>query len=1841
MYKKHVILHISDLHFSATCDKQAQANRDLLFDGLLTRLKSIEVDWRPTLVCVTGDITDKGNPKGFNDAADWLKRLANELKIDIERFFLSPGNHDCVRDKQICPPLVPSTPEEADALLNCDTPQYLQARFNGFSDFCKTLGIPPYKLGDKESYLVGGREIDSIQFIACNTSWFSWDQNEQSRLWLGLDILRYLENKKQLVGEGTDVGEKLSIALMHHGTEKYFQGPETEHRGNRPPALHYLWKRCHLALYGHSHESATGDPHQMSAHCWIARAGAVNAGANYPNNVNLIRLSQEGFELRTLEYNPADAGSPWDKSSTAKLYTWANTAEPKEESKNSNENLLPKTPLNILRERAVNYAAEVIINKSRQIKPHGNLPEQISLRVALKPESESNIDPFASDSTLEKSKLSCLPIDEAVFRSRLTLLFGDLGSGKSTLLAKLAKIIDDHVPNCLQFFIPASLLKVEDVDGAGKLIELINGFIANDLNAGDYWSFKRIIDDGYELFLLVDGLDEVDKKSAIHLTRLLANLPEVYSNITVVLSSRFSEMVGVNFERWQVCQVLPVDSDQKEELFKNEALSQGSKESDAVPIASRVKSMLENNPPLNAIANSPLAVRLLYPSLITETASLRERTLGDLLHDLLLQRLGEWAEKDLKATPLSEFEDVFPCPENRASLLGELAFQVLDSGNLSRVEATAIIKRYVPESKRLLADLIAKQFLSFLEDAGIIAGMEQINFIYQPLTQIAAGVYLAENLVQHATIETPKIEIWRVVSFAGTMARRMGRQKDMRDWFFGCIDSWMGARWGITPSCYVCDELRDENLAQRLIDLLPRLKRRPLWFLEEERAASTQAIASTLVLAGEKGFDWLYSEYLDPRIPATNSGSALIQSLFGKWALLIKPQLTPIQHQRLAKLVPPLLAISPLGTHGFLDNLAYLVPEEFEQTHYLWLTAGQLDSRELTQWAKEQLVNASGSGNHDLVNKILERKPGKVGAFLWLELNQDKEPPASILRAVLSAKWTSQSDPNRFNTVLAKCRERIGKDRGLAFLRWCLTDPDSGVAAAAALELMEQGEESFYLIGDALSNVLDTGGLGNKAEIAMRKLISLAQQTEINWVSCLFGKRDRSMGARAGSWRILLELLNKGMDNGPDLLISCIDAIGPYNLPRYPDIRLAFRTLLTGPNRQDYRNALRATLNHYDPSVRHAAAMALTASCPGEEGLALVTAISFVGNHSLSDYWEWEKFLVTLNFGPSVLETLRSSLSTLNPKARNMGLVLLIRNGILLSEVDKLALLCTKDWQIRHVFDALDSSDFGLRSEYAYNLMRKELENRPLTDCEHIAEDLQKYHGEKLSFPQRAKCLAATLKSRFGFTLSLDELIDQLNKDSQLRDEIKHLRNVTGLQGFPKLLHHMIGPDGELNISWDELLWDVFCSDHKLTSHREDDIGLELLWLGQKLPEYGKRIGEATAILLDDERIQKQRWTNHYHWLAVLADEFIGLEKDKLEAISCVVGSLAGSATCSLLKRIGKIPTGFTTRDRYNSLPKDLLKSGEAAEQNSTVLLHDELLDAARESEWLKPNIENLITRSLLEVEISQEFLDELAAKGNNGCLMAGVFAFCCCLDIKAKYALSFISHYEPPDRQNSAILSRLKSVAMLSHYALTRLNSSAKGEYVSALLQAIGQEEYSWEHYLYELLRVEKGLTLEQIGLLLPRFAQDEFNGGLNRAIVHFLSEWVRDLSDTTLREKLLQICPSCMETLDMASWEADSLNTRSPSLLLFFSLLYWAVGGEPDEKSRRVFARGIKLMFHHRTYSNLPAKPQQYEIMQSVNPLLSCVPHHVLRNALEGLMDFPETEVRIWVRFFNCFQS
>lgn len=69
------ILHLSDLHFGY--------HREVLVDPLLQRVNAARAD----LVVVTGDLTHRGRPEQYTQAADFLSRISAPLMA-------VPGNHD-------------------------------------------------------------------------------------------------------------------------------------------------------------------------------------------------------------------------------------------------------------------------------------------------------------------------------------------------------------------------------------------------------------------------------------------------------------------------------------------------------------------------------------------------------------------------------------------------------------------------------------------------------------------------------------------------------------------------------------------------------------------------------------------------------------------------------------------------------------------------------------------------------------------------------------------------------------------------------------------------------------------------------------------------------------------------------------------------------------------------------------------------------------------------------------------------------------------------------------------------------------------------------------------------------------------------------------------------------------------------------------------------------------------------------------------------------------------------------------------------------------------------------------------------------------------------------------------------------------------------------------------------------------------------------------------------------------------------------------------------------------------------------------------------------------------
>lgn len=307
MSNNQVILHMSDLHFSS--DPCRQEEKEYIMESLLQQLESLEPQWKPTIVCVSGDIVDKCDTMAYPIAKKQLLQISEALKIPRGNFLFTPGNHDCIRPKE---PIV-ADPNKLGPVID----EELRERFKAYEEFCKEFGSV-YTWNHQEDALIGYRIVNDLLFWNCNTEWFAC--GDYSKLLLGKGVMNHFQ---RMIPKDNDY--KI-FALMHHGVEVDFAESETQYHNGMCPALHHLWRLADLALYGHSHEQTGGYLNKMEDHCYCVRAGATSMDQDYPNNVNLTAIYDDGFELRHINYVPSEVEQPWKVDTNGKKYCWSDKA---------------------------------------------------------------------------------------------------------------------------------------------------------------------------------------------------------------------------------------------------------------------------------------------------------------------------------------------------------------------------------------------------------------------------------------------------------------------------------------------------------------------------------------------------------------------------------------------------------------------------------------------------------------------------------------------------------------------------------------------------------------------------------------------------------------------------------------------------------------------------------------------------------------------------------------------------------------------------------------------------------------------------------------------------------------------------------------------------------------------------------------------------------------------------------------------------------------------------------------------------------------------------------------------------------------------------------------------------------------------------------------------------------------------------------------------------------------------------------------------------------------------------------------------------------------------------
>jgi hypothetical protein len=953
------LLHLTDLHFGSEGDSTKRAERELILASLLDEVGSLEPEWKPDLVCVTGDIGWRGKPDDYAKAEEWLRRLLDRLGLSFADVLVCAGNHDADRDvtRTIGRP---ESAIEADTMLRPPLARQYEDTFVAFTKFCKRAGVCAYTFDGDSSYLAGETGLRRIRFVGLNSAWFCKGDDDQGKLWVGQPHLKILEANGR-IGRAARPGAPPTVVLVHHPPD-WWHRDETNAYGLRPNTRDYLAQRCHLILTGHTHaEVRKAD--RIAEGAWHLTGGASFAGAAHFNTFRLVRIESGRLAYRSFEFEPRSAGTNW-------FDRWGAQTVPFVERPPESSRVAATKPAfepSALRDAAAADARRIIETKSRQLKVSGPLPETCPLQVAVRVSPQLDQYDAGGRLQVQAQQVLSLPLYDACRLSRRTVLLGDLGSGKSTLAAVLVLVTLERDPGALAMLIPAKALKLP---GEFRLEDVLSA-------CGEYLSaqvaprhrpcdLRSLLQQDIELCLIIDGLDEVPRSQAARLLRQLAAITDCWPNAQILATGRPIELAGVSYESWGLCRLERLGDSEKEAIFRAEALADGRATAQADELAKQLLGLLKNHPPLDELASTALAARLLYPRL-RGTVDPAAQSIGDLLYDLLIGRLGAWSEQELKRSPYEGFEARFPTPEQRSVLLGDLALAAPEGAFATREAAEQIL---LPQTGGDL--LLARHALAFFEQAGLLSLAGQVEFVFQPLMEMAAGTAILEGWRrQTAPDATTPARRWRSIAFAAALARRRGLTGQVQQQALAVVAALLQARRGVPAACMIVSESRDPDAAVAAIEGFRRLGRKPLYGFDDERFASNHAIAQTIRLAGTTGFDWFMDEYLDARYPIIHRGSAVVDEIFHHWAWLVRATIAEQERGRLRPLVRPFLAGS--GLFRLLPSLAFLVPDEFPEDERLWYVAAFLDDDLFGEEADGVLTQAAGGTRGQLVREILCR----------------------------------------------------------------------------------------------------------------------------------------------------------------------------------------------------------------------------------------------------------------------------------------------------------------------------------------------------------------------------------------------------------------------------------------------------------------------------------------------------------------------------------------------------------------------------------------------------------------------------------------------------------------------------------------------------------------------------------------------------------------------------------------------------------------------------------------------------------------------------------------------------
>lgn len=1577
------ILHLSDLHFGiepgGALQESALTQRQLILKALLRRLTDLEDGWRPDVVVVSGDVGWRGHPDDYAQATMWLEKLLEALGLGASRLVLSAGNHDFDRSQSIGRGYT-SSAEKADLWLDPAHLEKMGEPFAAYQAFHTAMGVPPLQLGIRESTLVGHRDIEWLRFVVLNTAWFCLDNDDQGHLWIGRPQVESMEASGQLAGRASYDEDPVTVAVLHHPKEWLSPG-EIHPYEPRPATYETLARQSHLILHGHVHAGPASPSRVVNGGAWSLVGGATYAGGDYRNHANLVRITRASRNavVRPIEYDPRSRA--WRPLEDEPFSLRGALGDQAMSGETSSAEYSPPD-LARLRIQLREHVQRYVESKSRAIAPLSALPDLVAREVAVHGIEER------VDTQGERLRLSTmgkrLPLRDVVSGSRPTFLLGDLGSGKSTTVGVHALDIMERDSETASILVPAQYLRGRSLQTVAELASAVSGYVDEQIleGTGDF-DLVALLRGGTHAELVLDGLDELKRQEATALLSRAEELNGRYASLRVVATGRPVELRGLDYGRWQVAVVPPLEEEEQRTLLYNEALAEGMANVVAKQDAKQRFDELRSHPELTAVATTPLFVRMLRPHLLKGEAG---RTLGELLYDVLLGRLGDWAEREGRSAVDAEFQRRYPDALAREGLVAAVASAVWadDQRGITMGRLRLVLEDVVGDGH----EAVAAHASEFMLRSVLVEEGGRVRFPSQPLLECAIGVHIARGGSAGTSVSRGfTAESWRPYSFAAAVAKRKGTLPKIRPRLASLIDEILTSERaaGTPAAAAIVAESRDADLARHFVGALPRLPYRPLRLLAGAEAAASVAVARSLALAGDAGFDWFYNEYLDPSYPLDGSDDRVLTSVVPAWAASVGFAVTPSQRERLVRLVAPHLGAHSMQCHTVLPTIALLIPDAFPVGLRAALYVDALSRGELATLSTERIRELANGADHGSVVAALRAAvskglggPPRRALDLLLELGEGPVEDPTLAAALVMAGPDGRDG-------LA----RVGATGPEPYARWCaLTDGDKG-AAAAAVYLVEKGERRLDVVGPALLKGLHDGGRVEGAEAALEEVVGHAGADGVWWLARQFASSSSLDGAHSGYWRVLLRYVSEWEDGSKvaSVLGRVVPHVGRLILPRYAEIRRSLRLLL------DRHGAARETLERatwsFSRPVRTGAARVLMACFPESAFRAVDIVIQGAGERSPTA--EWLQFCLQLDLGAPVVDHIEQKLDDLAEIPQTFALLLLHQNGRSLDKGQREAIVRGVFGDGFHLRGTMSTSGGGavLSDEATFDILLDALAGTDEGLHEGAAQALLDSHADRLTIDQRADCWVALDRELSTWTVRRYEAeLDPLLSDDEFRDALARAtrKRKDASNGGPPLVwvYTQAYQDPQ---HWADLLWRAVARDSS-TSDLEY-IGAWLLGRGARDSAVGDVLGQAAVDYLEDPRFAPSG--NDYftaqavQWMTVLAHEFGG-HVDMTALKAALLRSAKDETEVALLARLGATPEPYSPRH-----PKPYLLAFREAPSPPPSRV--KLERALRDGDGLHPQFAAHVEATLLRGEPSD--LGALSTATGSGGVFATLVAFC------------------------------------------------------------------------------------------------------------------------------------------------------------------------------------------------------------------------------------------------------